>query len=73
MDIKPCPFCGQPGKTQRKRYQRKGFMLPHEKFGQGSFYFAGCFGPGCDIRPHAYADTNKEAIELWNKRPDNAK
>lgn len=54
--MKPCPFCGGPGKHTYQRWARRDFHGVHCDGDCGTFF---------DCR----APTEGEAIEAWNTRP----
>lgn len=58
IKLKPCPFCGVPGKIR----------IAHSKK-YGDSYAASCSNLQCDIRPCSqYYATREQAVLVWNKR-----
>jgi len=53
-DLKPCPFCG-------------GDAF-HIQSWEGDSHDVGCFNGECPVEPHAWAETEVEAIAAWNTR-----
>lgn len=57
--LKPCPFCG-----------KKAILAKYQEFDGGNAYQVYC--PDEVIRVHTkWFHTEKEAIEVWNRRADN--
>ena len=54
-ELKPCPFCGHEA-----AYYQSG--------GSSSDYEVGCFNGECPVEPHAWAESEEEAIVKWNTR-----
>lgn len=54
-EIKPCPYCGQPGKISRT--------------GVGNYYIR-CDNVNCEVLPTTTSKKRLiEAIRVWNRRP----
>ena len=62
--LKSCPFCGGEGIIGSE----VSWFNPAGK----DEYYVACFNEYCDVQPRTiYMDTEKEAIEAWNRRADN--
>lgn len=56
MTIKPCPFCGKPGRLRGS-----------DDVGGAPFYYVECADINC-MANTAGQETPDKAIELWNRR-----
>ena len=68
-DLERCPFCGWPGKAERKmeRYPYATNMLQAEQV-QVKYRII-CSNPFCFCRPSSpWCDTEEEAKYFWNQR-----
>jgi hypothetical protein len=68
QELKPCPFCGEPGEYDSGHYDGRGIR----EGGTGSSVY--CSSQQCPYFTHACSgevfDTKEEAIEAWNTRAD---
>ena len=67
IKLKPCPFCGQQPRLQTD------FRFPWPECERTKAYEVVCQNPDCIIGrvDERYRLSEREIIELWNRRADN--
>ena len=71
-ELKPCPFCGRESRVGKTSYNctlenlRKTYPDKNQTHG----YFVSCMYCGGSMKAVSFYDTEEEAIQAWNTRPD---